>query len=354
LEGVVTNRVFWEGKRVFVTGHTGFKGTWLCAWLLDAGARVRGFALEADRNSPFHESGLESEMTSTFADIREPKALGGALADSSPDVVFHLAAQSLVRRSYEAPTETFAVNAIGTANLLESVRAVPSARAVVVVTSDKCYSAGVASRRHFEDDPLGGDDPYSASKASAELVAAAYRRTFFDDKMIATARAGNVIGGGDNARDRLLPDMLRAFEAGVPARIRRPDDVRPWQHVLDPLAGYLRLAELLHDDSKGFAGAWNFGPDADDEVPVRRVADSVVHAWGDGASWVADDNHHPPERPVLRLDSTKAARELGWRRRLPLREAIAWTVAWHRARLSGAGVRELLRRDVVRYESMSR
>jgi len=346
------NRRFWQGKRVFITGHTGFKGTWLCAWLLEAGAHVSGFALEADSSSPFGASRIADDMDSIVADVRDDKALAGAVAASSPDIVLHLAAQSLVRRSFEAPAETFAVNAVGTANLLDAMRSSNSARAIIVVTSDKCYAPGDPSRRHAEDDALGGDDPYSASKACAELVAASYRLAFDEDR-IATARAGNVIGGGDGAAHRLLPDMLRAFDAGSSALIRRPDDVRPWQHVLDPLAGYLRLAEALYGDPRRYAEAWNFGPGPDHEVAVRHVADAVAATWGPSASWTVDRAFNPLERPSLRLDSAKAAQHLGWQGRIGLDDAVRWTVEWHKARGKGESVRDLLLRDIARFEGIA-
>ena len=345
------NRRFWSGKRAFVTGHTGFKGSWLCAWLLEAGATLSGFALAPQQeNALFDDAGLARDMTSTIADIRDRAALERALLTSAPEIVVHLAAQSLVRESYERPVETFDVNVIGSANVLEVVRTIPSVKAVVVVTSDKCYKTGPAERRHAEEDPLGGDDPYSASKAGAEFIAAAYRGSFFAGRTIATARAGNVIGGGDFARDRLIPDLLRAFDAGRPALLRRPDAVRPWQHVLDPLDGYARLSEMLYDDPQRFAGAWNFGPPPDHELPVSVLADLSVAAWGEPARWSPAAGEHPPESAVLRLDSAKAARELGWRGRVPLRDAVDWTVDWHRARTRGENARDLIRADIVRFE----
>ncbi|HYK52276.1 MAG TPA: CDP-glucose 4,6-dehydratase [Candidatus Eremiobacteraceae bacterium] len=346
------NRAFWRGKRAFVTGHTGFKGTWLCAWLIDAGARVTGFALEPDESSPFCDCGLGADIVSTIADIRDAPALRKALDEASPDIVIHLAAQSLVRLSYEQPARTFSVNTVGTANLLDALRSSRSVRAAVIVTSDKCYAVSDPSRRHVEEDPLGGDDPYSASKAGAEIVAAAYRSAFFGGERIATARAGNVVGGGDAARDRLVPDMLRAFDGGHPAQIRRPDDIRPWQHALDPIAGYLRLAEMLFADPASFAQPWNFGPGSDHEVPVHAVADAVATAWGDGASWRRDDGAHVPERGVLRLDSTKATRLLDWCGRIPLDDAIRWTVEWHRDHAAGKPTRDLISRDIARYEAL--
>ena len=348
------NRRFWSGKRAFVTGHTGFKGSWLCAWLLEAGATVSGYALAPDADQPlFKDSGLTRDMASTIADIRDRDALERALRASAPDVVVHLAAQSLVRESYQRPVETFSVNVVGTAALLQAVRAAPTVGAVVVVTSDKCYRTGPPERRHSEEDPLGGDDPYSASKAGAEFIAASYRASFFEGKTVATARAGNVIGGGDSSRDRLLPDLLRAFDAGRPAALRRPDAVRPWQHVLDPLAGYAALAQALHGDVRRFAAAWNFGPPEDHELPVSRLADLAAAAWGAPAAWHVADGEHPPESAALRLDSAKSARDLGWRGRVPLRTAVEWTVAWHRARAGGASARELMRRDIERFEKIA-
>lgn len=343
-------RSFWQGKRVFVTGHTGFKGTWLCAWLLEAGAHVDGFALAAEPTSPFGASQLDRHMSSTIDDIRDREALAAALRRLTPDVVVHLAAQSLVRRSFDAPSETFAVNVLGTASVLDAIRPMTSVRAVVVVTSDKCYAPRDPARRHTEGDPLGGDDPYSASKACAELVVSSYRRAFGDHR-IATARAGNVIGGGDRSEDRLVPDLLRAFEADAEARIRRPDDVRPWQHVLDPIAGYLRLAHALHDDPARFAQAWNFGPGPESEVAVRRVADAASACWGGGARWVVDPSTHLPERSALRLDSAKARAALGWRGRISLDDAIRWTVDWHKARRDGRAVIDLIREDIARFEA---
>jgi CDP-glucose 4,6-dehydratase len=348
------NRRFWSGKRAFVTGHTGFKGSWLCAWLLEAGAAVSGYALAArPENALFDDAGLARDMTSTIADIRHRSALENAMRASAPDIVVHLAAQSLVRESYERPVETFDINVIGTANVLQAARAASSVRAIVVVTSDKCYKTGAPERRHAEDDPLGGDDPYSASKAGAEFIAASYRESFFEGRTVATARAGNVIGGGDFARDRLLPDLLRAFDDGRPAQLRRPDAVRPWQHVLDPLAGYARLAEMLYDDPQRFAGPWNFGPPSDHEVPVSALADLAVRAWGKPAQWLPAGGEHPPESAALRLDSAKSGHQLGWCGRVPLSEAVEWTVQWHRARTSGENARDLVRGDIERFEKVA-
>ena len=350
------NPRFWSGKRAFVTGHTGFKGGWLCAWLMDAGAHVSGYALapESDR-ALFVDAGLGDAMRSTTGDVRDRERLAAALRASDAEVVVHLAAQPLVRESYERPIDTFSTNVMGTANLLEAIRGLASVRAAVIVTSDKCYRPDPEGRRHAETDPLGGDDPYSASKAGAEFVAASYRASFLDGRCgVATARAGNVIGGGDWAKDRLVPDLLRAFESGHDAEIRRPDAVRPWQHVIDPLAGYLSLAEALCADPGRFADAWNFGPPADHEVPVATLADAAARLWGAGAAWQATGGPHPAETTTLRLNSDKASASLGWRARVPLDAALRWTIEWHRDRAAGASARELLRRDYARHEGLAR
>ena len=330
-------REFWRGQRVLVTGHTGFKGGWLVTWLGELGARVTGYALPPDTTPSFFErSGLAGRLTSHLADVRDPVALGEALGAAEPRVVFHLAAQPLVRRSYREPVATFATNVLGTAHLLEAARRVPSVEAVVVVTSDKCYEPRAGGPAFREDDPLGGPDPYSASKAGAELVTAAYRHSFFTGggPRVATARAGNVIGGGDWAEDRLLPDAMRALGRGEPVRVRNPAAVRPWQHVLEPLGGYLMLAERLcaGDDA---TGSWNFGPREEDAVSVATLVELVL-GFCDGGRWeAAPESGAPHEAPVLRLDATRARARLGWRPALTLKEAAGLTVAWYRAAAAG-------------------
>ena len=348
------NRRFWSGKRAFITGHTGFKGGWLSAWLLDLGATVAGYALApASPRALFVDAALGREMESTLGDVRDRGALLDAMREARPDIIFHLAAQPLVRESYERPLETFSTNVLGTVNVLDCARALPSVRAAIIVTSDKCYDLGHADRRHAEGDPLGGNDPYSASKACAEIVAASFRESYSTSGVaIATARAGNVVGGGDWAKDRLIPDLLRAFDQGTPATIRQPGAVRPWQHVLDPLAGYLTLAAALCEAPAKFGAAWNFGPPAAHEIAVAALADIAVRAWGRGAAWHASNGTFPRESPALRLDSSKAARELGWHAVVPLEPALRWTIEWHRERESGANPRALLRRDITRYESL--
>ncbi len=334
----MVDRDFWRGRSVFLTGHTGFKGGWLATWLLDMGAHVSGYALKPETEpSYFAQCALAERMTSSIGDVRQEHDLRAALAGHAPDVVFHLAARPLVRASYRLPVETFAVNVLGTAHLLEAARHTPSVRAVVVVTSDKCYQNQERERGYHEEEPLGGHDPYSASKAAAELVTATYRRSFFDvtgAAGVATARAGNVIGGGDWSADRLVPDAMRALERGEAVSVRNPDAVRPWQHALEPLAGYLMLAQGLHADARRYAGAWNFGPLDADTVSVATLVDLVLRAHGSGA-WrraPADATAAAPhEAGILRLDCSKAAAHLRWRPRLTLAEAASLTVDWYRA-----------------------
>lgn len=332
------NPSFWRGRRVLLTGHTGFKGGWLAIWLMNLGARVDGYGLEPDTKPSFFErSGLRERIASTIADIRDRAKLHAAIESSQPEIVLHLAAQSLVRRSYEAAHLTFETNVMGTINLLESVRASPSVKVIVIVTSDKCYSNREWPWAYREDDPLGGRDPYSASKACAEIAAEAYRCSFFQFSRggigLATARAGNVIGGGDWATDRLVPDTIRALEAGVPLVLRNPSSVRPWQHVLEPLAGYLLLAESLYCDPARFSGAYNFGPSEGGEVSTSEIADLAVKVWGNG-SWKAavpgEAHGAPHEARYLRLDAGKARQVLGWRPRLRLEQALEMTLSWYR------------------------
>jgi CDP-glucose 4,6-dehydratase len=329
----MVTREFWRDRPVFVTGHTGFKGGWLATWLLDLGARVTGYGLTPHTTpSYFARCGLADRLTTHLADVRDAAALQAALTAAGPRVVFHLAAQPIVRASYRAPLETIAVNVLGTATLLEALRRTPSVEAVVVVTSDKCYEILERLEGYREGDPLGGHDPYSASKAAAELVAAAYRRSFFaaGGPRVATARAGNVIGGGDWAADRLVPDAMRALEQRAPIRVRNPAAVRPWQHVLEPLGGYLRLAERLAGDAT-FAGAWNFGPAEADAVSVETLVELIVGQW-DGARWEPRPEHDAPhEAALLRLDWSKARSRLGWHPGLSLKEAVELTVGWYRA-----------------------
>jgi CDP-glucose 4,6-dehydratase len=349
VEAVGVERSFWSDRRVFLTGHTGFKGSWLALWLESMGARVTGYGRRAVRNpESLHELARVAEGIETVeGDVRDAPALSDAVERAEPEVVLHLAAQPIVRRSYRAPAETFAVNVTGTVNLLDAVRAGGTARAIVVVTSDKCYENRGLERGYREDEPLGGADPYSASKACQELVSHAYRRSF--GLPLATARAGNVIGGGDFAEDRLVPDAMRAAAAGEPVRVRNPDAVRPWQHVLCPLEGYLMLAErLVAGDGSG--DAWNFGPSDDDALPVGRIVERLAELWPGGmAVEVARDPNAPHEAAVLQLDSTRARERLGWQPAWRLGRALEEIVDWHAAHQAGTDMRAKTLEQIERY-----
>jgi len=332
----LVNPAFWAGKRVFLTGHTGFKGAWLAFWLTEMGAQVHGYALPPEHpGSLFDRLALSDRLArSTLADIRDGDTLKTALQAADPDVLFHLAAQALVPVGYRQPVETFSVNVTGTAQVLEGARFCKKLAAIAVVTSDKCYENHEWPWGYRETDSLGGHDPYSASKGAAELVVASYRRSFLAEQgvAVATARAGNVIGGGDNTPSRLVPDALAAFERGEPLQLRNPDAIRPWQHVLDPLNGYLQLAERLHQGGQAWAEAWNLGPAADDALPVRDMVDILAHHWPHPVQWWADSPHsHPHEAQYLRLDCSKARQKLGWRPVWNARTAVQRTVQWHLA-----------------------
>ena len=344
---------FWPGKRVLVTGHTGFKGAWLCLWLRDLGADVHGLALPPDPARPSLHRLINGDVGSDeVADVREHGAVRARVLAVRPEIVLHLAAQPLVRASYRCPLDTFATNVQGTANLLESLREVPSVRSVVSVTTDKVYENLERSEPFVETDPLGGHDPYSASKAAADILTASYRRSFFLPRGVglASARAGNVIGGGDWAEDRLIPDAIRAFEHGGVLEVRRPDAVRPWQHVLEPLHGYLLLAERLWHEP-GLAPSYNFGPERDSAATVRHLllrsgehVDLARIRWGDG-------DEGPHEAGFLQLDSTNAARDLGFRSRFGLAETIDRTWRWYDGFASGSEPATLCRADIAAFEA---
>lgn len=342
---------FWRGRRVLVTGHTGFKGTWLCAWLVRLGARVTGLALPpGTAHGLFGRVGLEGRIRSCFGDLRDAEVVRNAMRAAAPEVVLHLAAQALVLEGLRDPAGTFATNALGTVHLLEAIRATPSVRVAIVVTSDKCYRDG--AEPCAEDDPLGGTEPYSASKACAEIVTAAWRSSLIPAERglgLATARAGNVIGGGDFAADRLLPDLVRAVAAGRTPVLRHPGAVRPWQHVLDALSGYLALAEALARDPAAYARSWNFGPLRAPSWTVGEVADLALHEL-DGGTWTAAAPETSAEAPVLRLCSMRARQRLGWEPRLDTAAAVRWTVEGYRALAAGDG--EWLAAQIARYESL--
>jgi CDP-glucose 4,6-dehydratase len=339
---------FWMGRRVLVTGHTGFKGAWLSLWLQSLGAAVTGLAPGVPTRPSLYElAGVGAHMSEHAVDVRDAGAVSEALRRARPEVVLHLAAQPMVRRSLRDPAMTYEVNVMGTANVLDAVRQPgQEVLAIVVVTSDKCYeNPGGGSRRFVEEDPLGGSDPYSSSKACAELVAGAYRRSFFsgvDSPRLGTARAGNVIGGGDWGEDRLVPDTVRAVEAGEPLKVRNPRAVRPWQHVLSPLSGYLRLAEALSQGPGGQAArAWNFGPPARDARPVSWIVERLAELWGGQLRWQLDEGANPPEAGHLELDSGAAERLLGWRPAWQLEDALELVVEWHRDHRRGEDMRRV-------------
>jgi CDP-glucose 4,6-dehydratase len=350
---------FYRGKKVLVTGHTGFKGGWLTIWLKLMGAQVTGFALPAETQpSLFSAAEVANGIVSTFGDIRDLVSVGSAFVKQTPDIVIHNAAQALVRRSYREPVQTYATNVMGTVHVLEAARATPSVRSVVVVTSDKCYENREWERGYEEADAMGGHDPYSSSKGAAELVTAAYRRSFFvvdGSAAVATARAGNVIGGGDWSEDRLIPDIVRGISSDQSIRIRRPDAIRPWQHVLEPLSGYLLLAQKLYQDGRQFADAWNFGPRMEDSITTADLAERVRTIWGKGNLHIQPDPNAPHEATFLRLNCAKSSHHLGWRPRLHLAQAVEWTVDWYRVfyESSSPSPREMTERQIRAYMEIS-
>ena len=350
---MLVKRNNWQGRRVLVTGHTGFKGGWLALWLHQLGAEVTGFALPAPTEpSLFDQARLAELVTHVEGDIRDAAAFGRAIAEARPELIFHLAAQPLVRASYADPVETYATNVMGTVHLLDACRRVDSVRAIVCVTSDKCYENREWVYPYRETDPMGGHDPYSSSKGAAELAIASFRRSYFaDGPLVASVRAGNVIGGGDWADDRLVPDIVRALLAGERPQIRNPQAIRPWQHVLDALSGYLLVGQRLLDDEDSVADAWNFGPADVDTRPVAWVADELLRLWGT-EGWDSPDLAQPHEANILKLDCSKARILLDWAPRLTLERALRLVADWHKAVADGDDARALSIRQIQEFETL--
>ena len=347
------NPSFWEGKKVFLTGHTGFKGSWLSLWLQSMGATVKGYALNPPTTpSLFLEANVGDNMDSEIGDIRDLADLKKSMISFNPEVLIHMAAQPLVRQSYLDPIETYSTNVMGTVNVLEAARSCKELKAIVSVTTDKCYENKEWSWGYRENEPMGGHDPYSNSKGCAELVTSAYRSSFFhtaDTPSIATARAGNVIGGGDWAEDRLIPDILTAFEKSESVVIRNPLSTRPWQHVLEPLSGYLVLAQHLFEKGEEFAEGWNFGPKDEDCKPVSWILDKMVTTWGEGASWELDKKSHPHEAGYLKLDCSKAASKLNWHPSWSLEKTLHSIVNWHQAWKAGGNMKTICLQEIASF-----
>jgi CDP-glucose 4,6-dehydratase len=356
----MVNPDFWKGKRVLITGHTGFKGSWLACWLKLFDARVIGYALPPPTTpSLFDLVQVGEEMASNIGDILELPLLIKVIKSEQPEIVFHLAAQALVRRSYQEPLATYATNIMGTVHLLEAIRQVGGVRALVIITSDKCYENKEWLWGYREIDPLGGSDPYASSKGCAELITASYRQSFFNPAKfdqhgvaLASARAGNVIGGGDWAEDRLVPDIMKAFLQRRAVLIRNPQACRPWQYVLEPLRGYLRLAERLYTQGSSYAEAWNFGPAENDVRPVGWLVDHLAKSWGRGAGWELDPEAHPHEAHLLKLDCSKSKARLGWKPKLDLEQALAWTVAWYKTFQEDPSLlKEMTKSQIIAYQN---
>lgn len=351
---------FWSGKSVFITGHTGFKGSWLALWLHKQGAKIHGYALAPPTHPSLFEQVQIAELLTThhLADVRDAATLTAAIQVAKPEIVIHMAAQPLVRESYNAPVETYATNVMGTVNLLEAVRSCSTVRSVVNVTTDKCYENKEWVWGYREHEPMGGYDPYSSSKGCSELVTSAYRQSFFNPKQyaqhgvaLATARAGNVIGGGDWATDRLIPDIIRAILANQPVQIRNPHAIRPWQHVLEPLSGYLTLAQHLYEQGAAYSEAWNFGPRDEDAKPVEWIVKHLCQQWGEGAHYAIDTGEHPHEAHYLKLDCSKAKMQLGWQPRWSLDIALQAIVEWTQVYCAQGSLREICLKQIQAYET---
>ena len=345
--------VFWKDKKVFLTGHTGFKGSWLSLWLQNMGALVKGFSLDVNTSpSLFKQANVAEQMESEIGDIRNLEQLTKSMVSFSPDILIHMAAQPLVRLSYQEPVDTYTTNVIGTVNVLEAARKCSNLKAIVSVTTDKCYENKEWEWGYRENESMGGHDPYSSSKGCAELVTSAYRRSFFSSKntaSVASARAGNVIGGGDWAEDRLIPDILKAFENTESVVIRNPLSTRPWQHVLEPLSGYLVLAQELFLNGDVFAEGWNFGPKEEDCKPVSWILDEMVTYWGNNASWSLDKNNNPHEAGFLKLDCSKASNRLKWNPKWNLQLTLKSIVDWHQIYSNGGDIKKQCLKEINTY-----
>ncbi len=343
---------FWQNKKVLITGHTGFKGSWLAFWLNHLGAEVCGYSLDAETSPNLFENlELERNINSIVGDIRDLDKFESAIKDFQPDLVFHLAAQSLVRKSYREPIETYTTNVIGTANVLDAIRRTDSVKSVVIVTTDKVYENKERERGYKEKERLGGFDPYSNSKACAEMVVSTYRNSFFAESecLIGTARAGNVIGGGDWSEDRLIPDIFRSLIFGDELLIRNPNSIRPWQHTLEPLSAYMVLGEKLFNGEKEFAGAWNFGPSNEDSKPVGFILKQIKEIWDEDVNWQIADGKHPHETNILKLDSSKAKSKLKWLPKLDLKDALKLTIDWYREFKNKADLIEITKKQIEYY-----
>ena len=360
MEDLVMDATFWKNKRVLITGHTGFKGSWLSLWLQTRGATVTGYSLEPPTSPSFFEiSGIAAEMVSIHGDIRDLENFKAAVKTHQPEIIIHMAAQSLVRYSYNHPVETYSTNVMGTVNILDTVRQLGGVKVVLIITSDKCYENRETLTGYRESDPMGGYDPYSSSKGCAELVTAAYRNSFFPPARysshgvaIASTRAGNVIGGGDWGEDRLIPDIMKSNLANQPVTIRFPDAIRPWQHVLEPLNGYLQLAEHLWNEGAEFTGGWNFGPDNNDCRPVHWILEMLNKQWEGGIKWVQSAADNPHEATYLNLDCDKSKQLLGWSPRLDLTAALELLVDWYQGYARSENMRELSISQLEYYENL--
>ena len=353
------NKLFWKNKKVFITGHTGFKGGWLSLWLNTLGANVSGFSLNpTTENSFFNSVKISRHINSQIDDINNFKVLSQAIKENEPEILFHLAAQPLVNEAYENPLHTLNTNIIGTANILQATRRVSSIKSVIIVTSDKCYENKESIWGYREIDSVGGDDIYSVSKGCAELITKSYKKSYFNDAdkispLISTVRAGNVIGGGDWAKDRLVPDIILHLTKGDSPLIRNPNSVRPWQHVLEPLSGYINLAEKLYDGNSNLSDSWNFGPDFDSTLSVKEIANLVCMKWGVNNNWKTNNTKTQNyETKILRLDSSKAKLELGWNPLLTVKEALDLTISWYKAFFAGENMYDFSKKQIIKYNEM--